>query len=281
MGNMDCKQCRRWWSPYLDSELDAGTTFQVAEHLRLCAVCRRRFEAEARFEKELRTRLQLDTLPAESWSHLCHEVRAEPRSLRFPLGRALAVAASVAMLVTAAILFREYLPTEHDRTPTITGSTRLASLQSVSDILQDRAPTLVPFDDRPESEFQEHLTALSSRCLGAVVRINPHQSGGHVLELISVAEQKDQSGAPYLEIRLNCCGHPMLIAIARIGCETCIAELKGITDNCKKKSRKGCPKAPPIETESVERGGLMIAAATADHYLTGVLAAISVTPLNP
>jgi hypothetical protein len=281
MTRMPCKECRRWWSPYLDSELDASTTFEVSEHLRTCHACRERFEREEFVENWLRDRLRREQMPAGLWLDLCRHIRGGQLGMRAPARRVLAVAASIFMLLSAAVLVYLQVRPGDAGVTTIGGSgpaTAIQVGQSVSDILQDRRPTLVAFSDRPEAKFHQELEALSRKCLDAVVHIDPTHGDGHSIELIRVSEQHDDSGEPYLEVHLNCCGRPMLIALARSGCGTCIEELQKATGNCKKKSRRGCPKSPPIEAQSVERDGIMIAAATADHYLTGVLSAISVTP---
>ncbi|HRX85428.1 MAG TPA: zf-HC2 domain-containing protein [Phycisphaerae bacterium] len=273
---MNCQQCRKWWSPYLDSELDASTTFEVSEHLRTCPACRERFEREARVENLLRERLRRGKMPDEAWSRICSEVRAEPRSRRFPPVRVFALAASVAMLITAGALIYSNL----ERSPQGGGNTAAVPVgQSMSDLLQDRAPTLVAFTDAPEADFNRHLENLSRQYLNAVVTIDPAHGDGHTFQLLEVSEREDHKGVPYVEVRLNCCGRPVLLALAPAGCSSCIQELRNVTGNCKHKSRRGCPKSPPIEAQSVDRDGVMIAAATADHYLTGVLSAISVRPL--
>ncbi len=148
--------------------------------------------------------------------------------------------------------------------------------QSVVDILQDRNPRLTPFPTTAEENLRQELHRLSREMFNSVVDIDPAHSDGHPIELVSVSRQEDLQGQPYLEVRLNCCGHPVLLAMAPCGCETCIPELRCATKNCKRACRSNCPKAPPIEMQSVERNGLMIAAATADHYLTGIFSALSV-----
>jgi predicted anti-sigma-YlaC factor YlaD len=108
METMNCQECRKWWSPYLDSELDAHTTFQVAEHLRACPSCRERFEREAYFEDWLRTKLRRDHMPTDVWGALCDQVRGTRTSAggtgsgawrgRWAL-RGLALAAAVGLIV--------------------------------------------------------------------------------------------------------------------------------------------------------------------------------------
>ncbi len=48
---MRCEEARRFLGPYLDSELDPTTSFEIARHLESCAACRERFEAERKVER--------------------------------------------------------------------------------------------------------------------------------------------------------------------------------------------------------------------------------------
>jgi anti-sigma factor RsiW len=50
---MTCDEFRRYLSPYLDSELDARTSFEMARHLDGCGACRERLDAEDRLEKAI------------------------------------------------------------------------------------------------------------------------------------------------------------------------------------------------------------------------------------
>ena len=43
---MRCQDARRLLDLYIDSELDARESLEVAEHLERCAACARRFSAE-------------------------------------------------------------------------------------------------------------------------------------------------------------------------------------------------------------------------------------------
>ena len=50
---MRCSEARHLLPPYLDSELDSRTSFEIARHLEDCAACALRFGAEERFEAAL------------------------------------------------------------------------------------------------------------------------------------------------------------------------------------------------------------------------------------
>jgi anti-sigma factor RsiW len=50
---MKCEDARRYVGPYLDSELDPRTSFEVARHLEGCSDCKARFESEGVLERAL------------------------------------------------------------------------------------------------------------------------------------------------------------------------------------------------------------------------------------
>lgn len=50
---MNCTDVIGYLSPYLDSELDPTTTFQIQAHLSGCQSCRERFDEEAAFERQI------------------------------------------------------------------------------------------------------------------------------------------------------------------------------------------------------------------------------------
>lgn len=50
---MKCQQARIYLSPYLDSELDPTTTYEVSRHLEGCADCAQIFKAEEKLERAI------------------------------------------------------------------------------------------------------------------------------------------------------------------------------------------------------------------------------------
>lgn len=50
---MRCNDVRHYLSPYLDSELEGTTTYEIARHLEVCPDCRDVFAAEARLERAI------------------------------------------------------------------------------------------------------------------------------------------------------------------------------------------------------------------------------------
>lgn len=55
---MKCRQVRVYLSPYLDSELDPTTTYEVSRHLELCPGCAALFQAEGELERAIAERLR-------------------------------------------------------------------------------------------------------------------------------------------------------------------------------------------------------------------------------
>jgi hypothetical protein len=293
---MSCEQCRQWWSPYLDSELDAGNTFEVSEHLRNCAACRDRFEREAFIDDWLRAKLRSTTMPEDLWSSLCHNVRSEaetPQSSSTPqspsrlapvtrrapaIRRSLAMAASIVILMFAGVY---YATTQRWAAPAADQSVAtptpvVAAKSSITELLQEAEPRLAAFRQQPAEDFHERLDAICRRTLGVSVSIDPSETGGHPIELIDVFARVDSNGNPYVEVRLNCCGHPMLLAFAKADMENAIAELCCPTANCETTCVTGCQKEIPAEVQSIARGELMIAAVAVNHQVTSVLNAIHV-----
>ena len=55
---MRCEETSRYLSPYLDSELDPRTSFEMSNHFEQCTSCRDRFEAERRIDHAIATELR-------------------------------------------------------------------------------------------------------------------------------------------------------------------------------------------------------------------------------
>ncbi len=73
---MRCQDYRRYLGPYIDSELDARTCADIAEHLSLCEGCSRLFAQEQEIERRLVKGLQREKMPEESWSAIYESLSA-------------------------------------------------------------------------------------------------------------------------------------------------------------------------------------------------------------
>jgi anti-sigma factor RsiW len=79
---MKCEEASRFLSPYLDSELDPKTSFEISGHCDHCPMCRERFEAEQRIERSLAAELKKnEPKDEEIWRRARSRV-AHPRSTR-------------------------------------------------------------------------------------------------------------------------------------------------------------------------------------------------------
>jgi anti-sigma factor RsiW len=93
---MRCEDALKYLSPYLDSELDPKTSFDIARHLEQCETCRRRFEAEKQFEAQIVERLSAPA-PGDdaAWAKALSSL---PKRRRWPYALAATAAAIIAVL---------------------------------------------------------------------------------------------------------------------------------------------------------------------------------------
>ncbi|MFQ5502775.1 MAG: anti-sigma factor family protein [Phycisphaerae bacterium] len=202
---MNCKETRKWMSPYLDSELGATKTFEVGAHLSDCPGCKSRFESERKVDDLVRSRLQKDVMPPEMWERISRTV-SEPRwvrQLRSP--RTLALAACLAMAVLGTVLIRSR--PSGGETPEFVQSLLVAAPDNVpfADADMDRIDIMHLLDDRFDGKF--------------TLAVADEHMDRHRLEFIEAVDRTDENGRAYVELRLNCCGRPVLMALARRGAD--------------------------------------------------------------
>src|SRR6516162_5587369 len=106
---MKCEEASRFLSPYLDSELDPKTSFEISAHCDQCPFCRDRFDAERRIERSLAVELKKsEARDAELWR------QARARVLRPRGGRAktwaIGLLGFVAAAMSLAVYFRQITP---------------------------------------------------------------------------------------------------------------------------------------------------------------------------
>jgi hypothetical protein len=204
---MNCKEARKWLSPYLDSELGSTKTFEVSEHLRHCPECTTRFNAERRADDMFQTSLRPPAMPAELWSTVSRDVATRFWFRTFPLrfgAAGLALAACLAIVyVGTAVLQPQKQPETRpwlvsrllDETagkPGLSGDRQTPEGPSVD---SDRAAGLL------RTQYQlELVTTAAER---------------HDLRLISATQRADEAGREFIEVRLKCCGRSVLLALAR------------------------------------------------------------------
>jgi hypothetical protein len=149
---------------------------------------------------------------------------------------------------------------------------------AMANLLRGASPQLAAFSGE-KKDFTERaadLDQLSRAVLGASISIDVSGFERYELELVDVQKRRDDSGTSYIEVRLNCCNYPVLLAFSERGHEHAIAEFREVCNRC---PSEGCP--PPvkdggIETRTIERNGVIVAGATNDPHLGEILAAIQV-----
>ncbi len=97
---MKCEEAGRYLSPYLDSELDPKTSFEMSSHFEQCLSCRDRFESERRIEYAMSVELKKGMAKdAEHWN------RAKSAAFRHKAGAGRLWAFGLLAVVVLAIAF--------------------------------------------------------------------------------------------------------------------------------------------------------------------------------
>lgn len=73
---MRCQDYRKYLNPYIDSELDARTSADIAEHLSVCEACNKYFALEQEVERRLAKRWQREKMPEEFWMTMLQRLSA-------------------------------------------------------------------------------------------------------------------------------------------------------------------------------------------------------------
>lgn len=198
---MTCKEARKLMSPYLDSELGQTKTFEISEHLRQCPECAVRFARERHVDDVMRTCLDPPAMPEELWSHIRGELATPSWIRRLGTRNGLALAACLAIAFIGTTIFWQQQ-----------GSRERPWI--VRHIVAE-APDDHPFQAFPPGQpAVERLLRDEYRiqlAMSPTVKATEHYD----LQLISVTKRTDDRGREYVELRLNCCGHPVVVALAR------------------------------------------------------------------
>ncbi len=197
---MNCKEAGKWISPYLDSELGQTKTFDVSEHLRSCSKCAARFSAERSTDELTRSRLPRETMPPELWAQVARNVSAPLWVRRLRAHPGLAIAACLAIVLTAVPLLQLMRHTQGNPWIVNRFVAEAADGQPFTATQADRA-----FAERLlREEFKMHLAVSPAL-----------QAAGHNdFQLVSAVKRTDDAGRTFIELRLNCCGQPVLLALA-------------------------------------------------------------------
>ncbi len=268
----ECRNCRELLSAYLDSELDPQSSLEISERLRKFERCRDCFAREKFLDDWMRVKLAERGMPEEMWQQLCEQVHEPAARSRLASFRSLVAVAAVVVLVVAAVGYRQYVTSSDEAG--IAGERR----QTMAELLSAAAPQLVAFRDPAAENALERLREVSREVLGVTVSLELNNLGRHQVDIIGVSEGTDAGGRKYLELRLNCCHHPVIVAIGKCG-GSAVCELCEATDGPRKQRPSCCPHSAPsdvIEVQSERRDGFMIAAAAANHPVDALLKIIRI-----
>lgn len=199
---MNCQETRKWISPYLDSELDPTKTFEVSQHLESCEQCRDRFEKEGRADELMAAMLRREE-PFVNWAALERAISTPRRRIAVLRPRwVLAAAACVAFLLIS-------LGEWPDRT--IAGDPARWAV----DELHQLSPNCEPFADGPGCKPAD-IIALASEVLDCKLGFSfaDGQVAGHPITLAQANRRTSEGGVDRVQVRLNCCGFPVLLVIA-------------------------------------------------------------------
>ncbi|MFQ5956777.1 MAG: zf-HC2 domain-containing protein [Candidatus Brocadiales bacterium] len=200
---MRCKEYIKYLSPYIDSELDAKTCVEIADHLALCQDCRKRFAQEQEVEKLLVERLKDGQMPRDTWKAIQTSVGAYDQAPSYTARsridlRWLVPAIATAVLVIGLSVFFFWVKTSENKSLVL-------ALQEVHEGYLKDEVTVGGDVVWPEDFRQMPL-------LGRMPQSG--NIGGHEVELLG--------GKPYYlkDVELafleyQCCGEPVSVFIMR------------------------------------------------------------------
>ncbi|MBK8914770.1 MAG: zf-HC2 domain-containing protein [Phycisphaerales bacterium] len=218
---MTCAEAIALLSRHLDCELNEPAADALCEHLDACPACRAA-EAEQRRIDAAAARASLDgTMPADVWNSVSRAVRTDSGETRAPRVIRLQGWAAVAAVVVMAVggwwisglmgqgsrdsgaLPGSWIVTEYENAVASAGTFRTVASS------QDRVPL---------GSFQDMCLDCSAGCKG------------HEIRLVSISERICRAGMKMVEVRLTCCGEPVVVKLAPAGCrgrlQDVAAELK-------------------------------------------------------
>lgn len=197
---MDCQQARRWLSLYLDSELEPSRLLDLTEHLRTCASCRERFEAERRVDDLVSERLQEGRIPAGTWRAIERAVRRSAWRRRWWVRAGAGLAAALALTLAGPWAWTTLAPP------------RGPAAWAVQRFLAEAHTFIREEPGLPAAAMR----AATGDILGVPVSLAPipETAPNHRIEPRAVRRLSDKQQVAALEIRLTCCGRPVLLFLA-------------------------------------------------------------------
>ncbi|MFQ5862157.1 MAG: anti-sigma factor family protein [Candidatus Brocadiales bacterium] len=200
---MRCKEYIKYLSPYMDSELDAKTCVEIADHLAICQGCRKRFAQEQEVERLLVERLKDGRMPEHMWKAIQTSVGAHDYAPGYAARSSIvlrwlvpAIATAVMAIGLSVFFFWVKAPEDRDLVLVLQG----VHERYLRDEIAVARDVVWPEDFRQMS------------LLGWMPQSG--NIGGHDVKLLSGRPYylKDVEVA-FLEYR--CCGEPVLVFILR------------------------------------------------------------------
>lgn len=248
---MNCRETRKWLSPYLDSELEQTKTFEVSEHLRHCRDCAQRFEREREAERLMKERINREQMPGELWQRLAQDVSTPDWIKSLTRRRILSAAAIIAVVL---VMWR-VMPDNRAAASTHWLVQRFESEVS-TDLFAESA-------DDPSGVLTTLRNALRLELQPEALAGLP--MGHKDLQIVSAHKRTDPTGRIYYEVRLNCCGYPTLMALVP-------NEANGAVDNYGDAAQlAGIEKTRAGVHLGVRAIGSVTAVALSRHHVDGLL----------
>ncbi len=259
---MQCQEARKWISPYLDSELDPTKTFEVSQHLESCTPCRERFEKEGRADGLIGAALRREESFVD-WPAIERQILAPVRRV-IPIRPRwlLAAAACVAFLLISQ---GDWL-----------GSTVAAyPAQWAVDELHSLSPDCSPFpEDRGCTTDDVNEIAEVALDCRLEIPITGGLLAGHAVTLIERNKRTCAAGTDRIEIRLNCCGNPVLLIVGKCDQSGIMKDIAAALEKAGGKySDERSSHSTTYHVRAIKKGKYIVLAVSphkVDHLVAGV-----------
>lgn len=183
---MNERQARALMMPYLDSELDARTTAEVADFLELSDETRRRFDAEAGLEAWVAGSMRGDEMPDEVW----RRVQLRLGVITPPLWPKIAAAAAVIVLSLAGWFYATWEPN--------------AVLRDLAGRHRALVAGELGLDIETGSKGELHKLLVEHE-MGNVPIITPQNVQGHPVTIVGGRSEALDDGTATVRMVFKCC----------------------------------------------------------------------------
>lgn len=200
---MRCEKYIRYLSPYMDSELDANTCVEIADHLAVCEECHTRFAHEQEIEKLLAERLRDVQMPGYLWRRIESSINIREHTPVYSIKSRINLKWLVPVIATAVLAIGLSVFFFWVRTPRDEGL--ILALQDIHERYLKEEIAAGHGMVWPEGFKQMSLP-------GRIPRTG--NIGGHDVRLISVRPHYLR-GTEMALLEYSCCGEPVVVFILR------------------------------------------------------------------